>query len=553
MQLIQRIEIGKEEKEKIIIVKEEVENKLDKADKKIEKLEQRIEDLELPCPIIEKIAEELKQELDENGDESSQILIRQENLLDLIIDALKYNEDIEIRKRYFKAGIIDSLIYIISTYELDKISMKHFECLQSLLLKKKEIILLFAESNPFPGLIRLLDHKDEKIKEEVFKLLGQILIFGVDKTNVNKPCLYFDAIQVYGGIDKIFALILNKDIEEEMKQVISMIICLLFTGREIANQQIRQELVAIVKQMIYDSDDEDIKGMSVILLAMLSQNEVNHVEIMKQTQFDQIDRDIQLPLTGTEEEIEKIKNKQESHCILIFTLLYNISDEDLRKRLIQAGIIEVLLKIFAIQDLNSISKPYLLAFFTFTDPYNSTVSQLLLTKQPFPPLFHLLDHENEEIKRYALLSIINLVRAGSESTPITSQHPYFVEISTIGGIEKIFELFKRNLNDKTDDFPKLDLAWIIQLGIREEEEQVVDPNQRTESIKDRTAVLIGNLFRAQEITNTELRSGVIQHLKSLINKPEDWIRTESRKALKYLAQNPANRTEIENDGFTIPE
>ncbi|KAA6358375.1 MAG: hypothetical protein EZS28_046098, partial [Streblomastix strix] len=53
------------------------------------------------------------------------------------------------------------------------------------------------------------------------------------------------------------------------------------------------------------------------------------------------------------------------------------------------------------------------------------------------------------------------------------------------------------------------------------EKEVDDSNQRTESIKDRTAVLIGNLFRAQEITNTELRS--------------------------------VNRTEIEKGGITIPE
>ncbi|KAA6391866.1 MAG: hypothetical protein EZS28_012607 [Streblomastix strix] len=286
---------------------------------------------------------------------------------------------------------------------------------------------------------------------------------------------------------------------------------------------------------------------------MLSQNEVNSAEIIKQTQFDQIARDLQLPLTGTEEEKEKMQNKQECHCMLIFALLYNRPDDELRKRLIQAGLVEALLKIFASQDLSTKKQFCLLAFFAFTDPYSSTVSQLLLTKNPFPPLFHLLDHQDEEIISYALLNIINLVKAGTESTPLTSQHPYFGEISTIGGIENIFEQFSGNLNDKTNDFSKFEIARIMQLGIRKEEEQVDDSNQRTESIKDRTSVLIGNLFRAQEITNTELRSGVIQHLKSLVNNREDWIRTESRKALKYLAQNPVNRTEIENDGFIIPE
>ncbi|KAA6379673.1 MAG: hypothetical protein EZS28_024799, partial [Streblomastix strix] len=336
----------------------------DSQDLEAQTLIQRIYILEEPCPELEQIAEELKQQLDENENEASQILIRQEYLLDLIINALNYNKDIEIRKRYFKAGIVDSLIYIISTYELDKITLKYLECLYSLLLEKKEIIQLFAERNPFPGIIRLLDHQDEEVRETALLLILEIQKIGIDKTNMNKPCPYFDAIQACGGIDKFFKLFSNLDIDKEMKSQILVIIGLLFIGREITNQQIRQELVANVKQMIYDSDDdEDKKGIAMVLLTMLSQNEVNRAEIMKQTQFDQIARDLQLPLTGTKEQKEKIQNKQESHCMLIFALLYNRSGDDLRKRLIQAGLVEALLKIFETYDLNSINGFCLLAFF----------------------------------------------------------------------------------------------------------------------------------------------------------------------------------------------
>ncbi|KAA6362239.1 MAG: hypothetical protein EZS28_042234 [Streblomastix strix] len=230
----------------------------------------------------------------------------------------------------------------------------------------------------------------------------------------------------------------------------------------------RQRIVANLKLMVYDSDDET-NAFALAPLLELSQNDV-------------------------------------------------ISDDKLRMSLIQTGIIDALLKIFAIRDLETISDQQILTVYAFTHPY---------------------------------------MKSGSESTPLISQHPHFEEISTNGGIEKLFKLFQRNLNDKTDDFPKFKYNVITlmrkQMGEELEEQSDEDPDRRTESIKDRLSVIIGNLFCAQEITNTEMKSGIIEHLKSLVNKPQDWIRTESRKTLKNLAQNSVNRTEIEKRGFIIPE
>ncbi|KAA6399169.1 MAG: hypothetical protein EZS28_005311 [Streblomastix strix] len=263
---------------------------------------------------------------------------------------------------------------------------------------------------------------------------------------------------------------------------------------------------------------------------------LNHEELIKQTQFDQIARDLQLPLTGTEEEIDKKKKKENNNCRYLFTLLFNRSDDKLRMSLIQTGIIDALLKIFATRDLETISDQQILAFYAFTHPYSIEVSQLMFSKKPYQPF---------------------LLKSGSESSPITSQHPHFEEISTNGGIEKFFKLFQRNLNDKTDDFPKYKYNVITlmrkQMGEELQEQSEEDHDRRTESIKDRLSVIIGNLLCAQEVTNTEMKLQIIEHLKSLANKPQDWIRTESRKALKNLAQNSVNRTEIQKGGFIIPE
>ncbi|KAA6314544.1 MAG: hypothetical protein EZS28_055567, partial [Streblomastix strix] len=64
---------------------------------------------------------------------------------------------------------------------------------------------------------------------------------------------------------------------------------------------------------------------------------------------------------------------------------------------------------------------------------------------------------------------------------------------------------------------------------------------------------LGNLFRAQEIPDKQLRTEIIAHLKALLKDPDDWEKNAAKKALKGLSQNDANRTEIEKDGFVIPD
>ncbi|KAA6378676.1 MAG: hypothetical protein EZS28_025797 [Streblomastix strix] len=50
-----------------------------------------------------------------------------------------------------------------------------------------------------------------------------------------------------------------------------------------------------------------------------------------------------------------------------------------------------------------------------------------------------------------------------------------------------------------------------------------------------------------------MKREIIQHLKQLLNDPELKRRKGARIILKGLSKNVANRTEIEKDGFRIPE
>ncbi|KAA6384710.1 MAG: hypothetical protein EZS28_019764 [Streblomastix strix] len=93
-------------------------------------------------------------------------------------------------------------------------------------------------------------------------------------------------------------------------------------------------------------------------------------------------------------------------------------------------------------------------------------------------------------------------------------------MSTYGGIEKLYSLFKRT-----------------------------DINKE---IKDRAAICIGRLFRAKELPHS-MRTEIISYLKTLINDSENFIKTNSRIILRNLAQNSVNKTDIEKGGFKIPQ
>ncbi|KAA6331446.1 MAG: hypothetical protein EZS28_053386 [Streblomastix strix] len=99
-------------------------------------------------------------------------------------------------------------------------------------------------------------------------------------------------------------------------------------------------------------------------------------------------------------------------------------------------------------------------------------------------------------------------------------HPYFESINTLGGVEKVFSLFRRNASKHS---------------------------------KDQAAICIGQIFRAKEIVDADMRREIIAHLKLLINDPVDWVKINQKQALRFLAQNAVNRAEIESDGFVIPQ
>ncbi|KAA6374460.1 MAG: hypothetical protein EZS28_030012 [Streblomastix strix] len=148
---------------------------------------------------------------------------------------------------------------------------------------------------------------------------------------------------------------------------------------------------------------------------------------------------------------------------------------------------------------------------------NNYFTQQIYNKNPYPSLVRLLVHSNIEIVIRIIRSNLSILLAGTSTTLETLPHSHFKSLQACDGIKKAYSLFQQNRHKIT---------------------------------KDRAAICIGQLFRAQEITNKQMRNDIIKHLKTLGNDSDKWTKNAAKVFLRELAQNTAD---IEAGGFVIPE
>ncbi|KAA6355610.1 MAG: hypothetical protein EZS28_048863 [Streblomastix strix] len=170
--------------------------------------------------------------------------------------------------------------------------------------------------------------------------------------------------------------------------------------------------------------------------------------------------------------------------------------------------------------VQQISSRHSAAYRFIACPSSDEIKLMLFNQDPFPALIRLLQHTNSKVVGHAIITLNNIVVAGNDPTPDDQIHPHFESMGKCGGLDQIFQLFRRNLDKYT---------------------------------KDRSAICLGRIFRAQAIPNLAIRKEVIAHLKTLVKDPDSWIRSSSKNALRYLAYNAKNLAEISKDGFVIPE
>ncbi|KAA6368677.1 MAG: hypothetical protein EZS28_035796, partial [Streblomastix strix] len=425
----------------------------------------------------------------------------------------------ELRKQIISSGVVESLLFIYTKRDLNSITQTNSETFIDLIQNSSdEVKLLIYNKKPYPGLIRLLEHSNDKIASDAIKSIFLLLEAGSDTTSDKDPHPHFESMQESNGIQKIFALFQKN---QSKYSRVWAVICIgyLFRAQQITDQIMRKEIISHLKSLLSDSDVW-VKYRAKDALYYLAQNDTNRSQIMKNFNLKTIANNLQKELKGTKNEKKGILQKQETDLLLLSSVLHSREDFQLRQDAINAGIIDALLHIFASRDLDQITRPYIDAFFNFTHPSNFIVCQLLIQKQPFPSLLRLLEHKDENIVNDAIESIDNIVYYTSLESELSSQHPFFANLASVGGIEKIFSLFKQTSN-------KYD--------------------------KDKSAICLGIVFRAQEIKDHAMIKEVITHLKSIINDPDNDIKKLVKYALKCLVQNQVNKADIESDRFIIPD
>ncbi|KAA6384950.1 MAG: putative CAMK family protein kinase [Streblomastix strix] len=244
-----------------------------------------------------------------------------------------------------------------------------------------------------------------------------------------------------------------------------------------------------------------------------------HLEKLRSI-LESVIRDLRLPYIGTRQQKQQVHQKQEISCRILINKLEYKEDDELRRQIIECGIVDALLHIFLTRRLESITLAYINAFFQLTLTCKEIKQQIYL-KNPYPALIRLLDHPIKVIVNITVITIHNILYGGVKITPNSEQHPHFEAISACNGVEKLFALLNQT-----------------------------NMTQRTQYL---VTISIGFIFRSKEISDEAKRQMVINHLKILSIDPDDDLKKFSKLGLYCLAQNTVNRTMIEQDGFIVPE
>ncbi|KAA6390809.1 MAG: hypothetical protein EZS28_013663 [Streblomastix strix] len=468
---------------------------------------------------LKNINQDLKQQIEGTKQQQKSILQQQESDLLLLSTLLQKKYDNELHQRIISSEIVENLLFIFSNRDLKSITRTHSQTFFNITKKSTdEVKLLIYNSKPYPGLFRLLEHQDYLVASDAIISIFNILISGSKMTQYTEPHPHYESIQQCDGVNKIISLF-QKNLSKYSRDRCAICIGFIFRAREITNLFMKQEIFTYLKILLSDSDDW-IKERAKDSLEYLAQNDKNRSEILNENELKKIGYDLRQSIDGTEEEKKEIIKKQEFNCILLYSVLYRREDYQLRRDVIDAGIVDALIHIYTSRDLNNISKPYIEVFFVLTHPYCFPVSQLLIEKKSFPSLLRLLDHQDDIVVGSAIVSINNILCAGAIETELVSNHPYQKELASAGGIEKIFSLFKQTTNQFTQKISS------ISLGI---------------------------IFRAQEIKDSSMRMEIIPYLKTLIDCVQEDVRKLAKYALQCLEQNQVNKAVIESNSLVITE
>ncbi|KAA6388189.1 MAG: hypothetical protein EZS28_016284 [Streblomastix strix] len=139
--------------------------------------------------------------------------------------------------------------------------------------------------------------------------------------------------------------------------------------------------------------------------------------------------------------MKKLLCTQEGQCSLLYVILNWRKNVSLNKTMIEVA--DSLLFVFETRDLQTITKPISDSIFQLTVPCSDELKLILHDLKPYPNLLRLLNHQDSKVFKDTILSISNILHAGTNTTAIDAPHLHFDVVKKCNGVELLFSLFKR--------------------------------------------------------------------------------------------------------------
>ncbi|KAA6392338.1 MAG: putative protein serine/threonine kinase, partial [Streblomastix strix] len=257
--------------------KKNSEERVKKLEAMLKNSEQRLKQYQIPCVVLQKIEEDLQIQFQGTPEWIRQVIDLQDNDMKLIIRTFRDKKDNEGLKRVIESGIVEALLQIFWGRDFKTITRNFSYTFTQFTNTSVELQLIIFKKNPFPGLLRLLDHPDLWIVGNAVQSINNIIIGGGTTTAAAQFHPYYENMQKFGGIEKMVFLFRRK-LDKWTQNNAAICIGLIYRSKEIRDVTLRKEIIHHLKNLINDSDVW-LKLVSKDALKGLAMNALNKAEM----------------------------------------------------------------------------------------------------------------------------------------------------------------------------------------------------------------------------------------------------------------------------------